>query len=220
MHPQSSSLRMMGSLRDGSSPPARIQLTSWWLGGIKSQRPKFKFCHITLINLPDLLKESPSRTQGVSEHEHCHLNYRGIMSEISSKDTFSEEDVGSNDPLVVAVQLLSHGLFATPWTVARQASLPFTISQSSLKPMSTESVISSNHPILSRPPLLLLSIFPSTRVFTNESALRIKSPKYWSFSIRTEYWTSNEYSGLISFRIDWLELLYSPRDPEESSPTP
>ena len=138
------------------------------------------------------------------------------MSEISSKDTFSEEDVGSNDPLVVAVQLLSHGLLATPWTVAHQASLPFTISQSSLKPMSIESVISSNHPILSRPPLLLLSIFPSTRVFTNESALRIKRPNYWSFSISP----SNEYSGLISFRIDWLDLLYSPRDPEESSPTP
>ena len=94
---------------------------------------------------------------------------------------------------------------ATPWTVARQASLSITNSQSSLKLMSIESVIPSNHLLLCRPLLLLLSIFPSIRVFSNESALCIRWPKYWSFSFNIS--PSNEHSGLISFRIDWLDLL-------------
>ena len=91
----------------------------------------------------------------------------------------------------------------TPWTVAYQASLSFTISQSLLELMSIESVMTSNHLILCHP-LLLPSIFPSIMVFSNESALCIRWPKYWnvSFSISP----SNEYSGLISFRIDWLDL--------------
>ena len=95
--------------------------------------------------------------------------------------------------------------FATPWTAARQASLSFTNSQSLLKLMSIQSVMPSNHLILCRPLLLLPSIFPSSRGFSNESALRIRWPKYWSsnFSISP----SNEYSGLISFRMDWLDLL-------------
>ena len=88
-----------------------------------------------------------------------------------------------------------------PWTVVCQASLSFTVSQSLLKPMSIESVMPSSHLILCRP-LLLPSIIPSTRVFSNESALHIKWPKYWSFSISP----SSEYSGLISFRIDWFDL--------------
>ena len=88
---------------------------------------------------------------------------------------------------------------ATPWTAARQASLSITNSQSLLKLMSTESVIQSNHLILCRP--LLPSIFPSIRVFSNESALHIRWTKYWSFSFSIS--PSNEYSGLISFRIDW-----------------
>ena len=91
----------------------------------------------------------------------------------------------------------------TPWTVARQASLSFTISWSLLKLMPTKSVMPSNHLILCRPLLFLPSIFPSIRVFSNELALRIRWPKYWSFSISP----SNEYSGLISFRMDWLDLL-------------
>ena len=95
-------------------------------------------------------------------------------------------------------------LFATPWTAACQASLSITKSHSLLKLISTESVMQSNHLILCRP-LLLPSIFPSIRVFSSESALRIKWPKYWSFSFGIS--PSSEYSGLISFRIDWFDLL-------------
>ena len=95
-------------------------------------------------------------------------------------------------------------LFATPWTAARQASLSITHSQSLLKLMSIKSVVPSNHHILCRP-LLLRSIFPSIRVFSNESVLHIRWPKYWSFNFSTSL--SNEYSGLISFRIDWFDLL-------------
>ena len=105
-----------------------------------------------------------------------------------------------------SVQLLSGvRLLATPWTAARQASLSITNSLSLRKLMSIESVMPSNHLILCRPLLLLLSIFPSIRVFSNESALRIRWPKYWSFSFNISH--SNEYSGLISFRIDWFDLL-------------
>ena len=96
-------------------------------------------------------------------------------------------------------------LFATPWTAARQASLSFTISQSLLKLVSIQSVIPSNHLILCRPLLLLPSTFPSIRVFSNESALHIRWPKHWSFSFSIS--PSNEYSGLISFRTGWLDLL-------------
>ena len=96
-------------------------------------------------------------------------------------------------------------LFATPWTAARQASLSFTISQSLLKLVSIQSVIPSNHLILCRPLLLLPSTFPSIRVFSNESALHIRWPKHWSFSFSIS--PSNEYSGLISFRMDRLDLL-------------
>ena len=105
-----------------------------------------------------------------------------------------------------SVQSLSHvWLFATPWTAAFQASLSITNSQSLLKLMSIESVMPSNHLILYHPLLLLPSIFPSIRVFSNESVLRIRWPKYWSFSFSIS--PSNEYSGLISFRMDWLDLL-------------
>ena len=103
-----------------------------------------------------------------------------------------------------SVQSLSHArLFATPRTAACQASLSITNSWSLLKLMSIESVMPSNHLTLCRPLLLPPSIFPSIRVFSNESVLRIIWPKYWSFSISP----SNEYSGLISFRMDWLSLL-------------
>ena len=94
---------------------------------------------------------------------------------------------------------------ATPWTAARQASLSFTISRSLLKLMSIESVMPSNHLILCCPLLFLPSIFPSIWVFSNESALCIMWPKYWSFSFNTS--PSNDHSGLISFRMDWLDLL-------------
>ena len=92
-------------------------------------------------------------------------------------------------------------LFATPWTAACQASLSITNS----KLMSIESQMPSNHLVLSCPLLLPPSVFPSIRVFSNESALCIRRPKYWSFSVNIS--PSNEYSGLISFRMDWLDLL-------------
>ena len=105
---------------------------------------------------------------------------------------------------VVVVQSASwFQLFATPWTAARQASLSFTISGSLLRFMSVESVMLSNHLILCCLLLLLPSIFPSIRVLSNESALHIRWTKYWSFSFSNS--PSNEYSGLISFRIDWFE---------------
>ena len=104
------------------------------------------------------------------------------------------------------VQLLSHvQIFVTPWTAARQASLSITNSRSLLKLMSIESVMPSNHLILCHPLLLLPLIFPSIRVFSNESVLPIRWPKYCSFSFNIS--SSNEYSGLISFRMDWLDLL-------------
>ena len=105
-----------------------------------------------------------------------------------------------------SVQLLSHvWLFATPWTTACQASLSITNSWSSLKPMSIESMMPSNYLILCHPLLLLPSIFPSINVFANESALRIRWPKYWSFSFNIS--PSNEHPGLVSFRMDWMDLL-------------
>ena len=108
--------------------------------------------------------------------------------------------------LSVVVQSLSClRPFVTPWTPARQASLSFTISQSLLKLMSIESVMPSKHLILCRPLLLLSSIFPSIRVFSSELALYIRWPKYWSFSFSIS--PSNEYSGLISFKIEWFDLL-------------
>ena len=105
-----------------------------------------------------------------------------------------------------SVQSLCHvQLFATPWTAARQASLSITNSQSSLKLMSVELVMPSNHLILSHPLLLLSLIFPSIRVFSKESVICIRWPKNWSF--RFSISSSNEYSGLISFRIDSFDLL-------------
>ena len=123
---------------------------------------------------------------------------------------------GSQSGIFSSVQSLSRvGLFVTPRIAACQASLSVTNSQSSLKLMFVESVMPSNHLILCCP-LLLPSIFPSIRVFSNESVLRIRWPKYWSFSISP----SNECSGLISFRMDWLDLLAVQGTLEESAPTP
>ena len=104
-----------------------------------------------------------------------------------------------------SVQLLSHvRLFATPWTTAHRDSLSITNFWSPPKPMSIESVMPSNHLILCHPLLLLPSIFPSIRVFSNESALHIRWPKYWNFRFNIS--PSNEHPGLISFRMDWLDL--------------
>ena len=110
--------------------------------------------------------------------------------------------------LFSSVQLLSHvHLFVTTWTEASQASLSITNSQSLLKLMSVESMMPSNHLIICHPFLLPPSIFPSIRVFSNELVLHIRWPKYWSFSFNKS--PSNEHSGLISFRMDWLDSLQS-----------
>ena len=120
----------------------------------------------------------------------------GVKSTRSVAEVFKQSTV----PQFSSVQSLSHvQLFATPWTVARQASLSITNSQSLLKVVSIASVMPSNHLILCHPLLLPTSIFPSIRVFSNESVLRIRWPKYWSFSFSIN--PSNEYSGLISFKI-------------------
>ena len=108
--------------------------------------------------------------------------------------------MGSLFPVVFRIQLLR-----TPWTAARQASLSITNSQSLFKLMSIELVMPSNHLILCRPLLLPPSIFPSFRVFSNESALHMRWPKYWRFSFSIS--PSSEHPGLISFRMDWLDLL-------------
>ena len=120
-----------------------------------------------------------------------------------------------NIHIVAVVQLLSHVWLCDPWTAAHQASLSFTVSWSLLKFISTELVILSDHLILCRPILLLPSVFLSIRVFANELALRIKWPEYWSFSISP----SNEYSRLISFRIDWFDFL-AVHETLKSSPAP
>ena len=113
----------------------------------------------------------------------------------------SKDYISQAPPKLSSVWSLSRvQLFTTPWTAACQVSLSFTNSQSLLKLMSTKSVMPSNHPILCHPLLLLPSIFPSIRVFSNESALRIRWPKYWSFSF--SICPSNQYSGLMSFRMD------------------
>ena len=130
--------------------------------------------------------KSPPVRCGVIGHACC----RGPSAAPPSPSLFS------------SVQALSRvRLFATPWPAARQASLSITNSRSLLKPMSMESV---TPPSLRRPLLLLLSIFPNIRVFSNESVLLIRWPKYWSFSFISP---SNEHPGLISFRMDWLDLL-------------
>ena len=121
--------------------------------------------------------------------------------------------------IISSVQSLSRvRLFATTWITAHQASLSITRCQSLSKPISIESVIPSNHLIFYCPLLLLPSIFPSIRVFADESAFCIRWPKYWSFSFNINL--SNEHPGLISFRMDWLDLLAVQGIHKESSPSP
>ena len=125
--------------------------------------------------------------------------------------------LGKETGIASSVQSLSHVLlFVTPWTTAHQASLLITNSWSPPRPTSIESVMPSNHLLLCRP-ILLPSIFPSIRVFSNDSALHIRWPKYWSFSFSIS--PSNEHPGLISFRMHWLDLL-AVQGTQESSPTP
>ena len=125
---------------------------------------------------------------------HSHV---GVCVDTRFQITFVKTGIAVQSPSLVQ-------LFTTPWTAARQASLSIAKSRSLLKRMSITSVMPSNHLILCRP-LLLPSVFPSIRVFSNESALRIRWPKCWSFCFSVS--PSDEYSGLISFRMDWLDLL-------------
>ena len=136
--------------------------------------------------LPNLLPDLHYQECSTRHHQHTHITR--LFLQFSS------------------VQSLSHvQLFATPWTTACPASLSNTNSWNLPKPMSIESVMPSNHLILCRPLLLLPSIFPSIRIFSNESALCIRWPKYWSLSFNIS--SSNKHLGLISFRMDWLDLL-------------
>ena len=148
----------------------------------------FKFCNALQIS-----KLSYTR---------CHISYNNPFH---STPIFHTPPVTFPLQWFSSVQLLSHvQLFETQWTTARQVSLSITNSQSLLKLMPIESVMPSNHLILCSPRLLLPSIPPSIRVFSNESALLMKWPKYWSFSFSIS--PSNEYLGLISFGMDWLNL--------------
>ena len=155
---------------------SRSHVWMWELDCQESWVPK-KWCFWTVVL--DKTLESPLDSKETQQ---------SILKEISSVQSLSR------------VQL-----FVTPWTAARQASLSITNCWCLPKPMSIESVMPSNHLILGRPLLLLPSIFPSIRVFSNESALRIRWPKYWSFIFSIS--PSNEHLGLISFRMDWLDLL-------------
>ena len=140
------------------------------------------------------LTDKGKRLMEASWWERLSVGETGFCSDVRGHAQFSSSSVQS---------LSSVQLFGTPWTAAWQAFLPITNSQSLLKLTSIESVMPSNHLILCHPVSHLPSIFPSIRVFSSESVLRIRCPKYWSFSSSP----SNEYSGLTSFRIDWFNLL-------------
>ena len=136
-----------------------------------------------------------------------------MLKRIKSRNSHSYLYTHVHSSIIQSVQSLSHvRLFATPWTSVRQASLSITNSWSLLKLMSIALVMSSNHLILCHPLLPPHSIFPSIRAFSNESVICIRWPKYWGFSFSIS--PSNEYSGLISIRIDWSPC--SPRDPYHS----
>ena len=141
------------------------------------------------------------------------FQFLNLSNSINKSLAWENNNINNNTSLLgciqfSSVQSLSHvQLFASPWTAVRQASLSITNSQSLPKLMSIESVMPSNHLILYRSLLLLPSIFTSIRVFSNESVLPIRWPKYWSFSFSIS--PTNEYSGLISFRMDCLDLLES-----------
>ena len=133
------------------------------------------------------------------------LSLNKLVSRNLTCNCYKMDEARGNSMTLSSVQFSRVQLFATPWTAARQAPLSITNSRSLLKLVSTELVKPSNHLILCHPLLLLPSIFPSIRVFSNELALRMRWPKYWSFSLSIS--PSNEHPGLISFRMDWLDPL-------------
>ena len=139
------------------------------------------------------------------EDHYTFLNFSVDLKKDWYHSFYSSKPYSSNSMLLVQFSRSVVSDSVTPWTAAHQASLSITNSQSLLKLMSIESVMPSNHLILCCPLLLLPSIFPSIRVFSDESVLHIRWPRYWSFSFSIS--PSHEYSGLISFRIDWFDLL-------------
>ena len=155
-----------------------------------------------------LCKQFGSEGHNPSGTQNLQLSLIFVLTTVESKIVLKHLPVGTQDSsffFLVVVQSLSHiRLFATPWTTAQQAPLSFTISWSWLKLMTVESVILSNHLILCQPLLLLPSVLPSIRLFSNESFL-FRWPEYWNFSFSIS--SSNEYSTLISFRSDWFDLL-------------
>ena len=179
---------------------------------------------IAVVQLPSLCHPKECSMPGLPDphhllefaqvHVHCirdaiqpsHLLMPLLLSSIFSSIRDFSNELSASVSQSVSAQSLSHvRLFATPWTAACQASLSITNSQSIFKLISIELVMPSNHLILCYPLFLPPSIFPSIRVFSNESVLCIRWPKYWSFSFNIS--PSNEYSGVISFRMDWLDLL-------------
>ena len=160
----------------------------------------FSESHLTSLAITVFYSHSPTQFQSRTQNIKTNTLRSQQRVTLVLTGTFSTMRTLSS------VQLLSHvRLFSTPWTAAHQVSLSITNSQSLLKLMSIQSAMPSNHLTLCRPLLLPPSIFPRIRVFSNESALCIRWPKDWSFSFSIS--PSNEYSGLISFRIDWLDLL-------------
>ena len=176
-----------------------------------------RICTQTHVYICSCRTHTTSSHGGACPHIHMYVNLctqahtSHTCRLLRGKALFAEENAGRSTPTspqFSSVQSLSRvRLFATPGTAARQASLSITSSWSLPKPTSNESVMPSSHPILCGP-LLLPSVFPSIRVFSNESAPHIRWPKHWSFSFSIS--PSNEYSGLISFRMDWLDLLAVP----------
>ena len=144
---------------------------------------------------------------GFSVHHQLSVQFsRSVMSDSLRPHELQQARPPCPSPTISSVQSLSHvRLFASPWIAAGQASLSITNSQSPPKLMSIKSVMPSSHLILCRPLLLLPPIPPSIRIFSNESTLHIRWPKYWSFSFNIS--PSKEHTGLISFRMDWLDLL-------------
>ena len=158
--------------------------------------------------------------EAVMHHFHCILLAKAVPYHPDPNKEDIDMLLEEKSDKSVVFQLLSHvRIFATPWSAAHQASLSFTISWSLLKFMSTESVMPSNHLILCHPLLLLPSAFPRIRVFSSKLVLHIRWPKYLCFSFNIS--PSNEYSGLISFRVDRLDgSPCNPRDSQEFSPIP
>ena len=173
----------------------------------------WEVCHLNLSVLvwyPRTKSDSLAGYFTNYAHNPCEYQMKISHTDTQNPRKLSTKLIWTDDVgffvVLSSVQLLSRvWLFAAPWTAARQASLSITNSRSLPKPMSIESVMPSNHLILCRPLLLLPSIFPSIRVFSNESVLRIRWPKYWSFSFNSS--PPSEHPGLISFRMDWLDLL-------------